>query len=122
MPPAYTAVMLCVATDSAVVVRVAMPVVPLEVAVPIGVAPSKNVTSLAEDVGMPVPGETTATVAVNVTDWPDTEGFVPETSAVVVLAAFTVCVSADEVLVVCPASPAKTAVILCAVVDSVEVA
>jgi hypothetical protein len=34
--------------------------------------------------GVPAPGATTATVAVNVTDWPKTDGFTLETSVVVV--------------------------------------
>ena len=42
------------------------------VAVPKVVAPSRNVTV---PVGVPAPGETALTVAVNVTDWPNTDGF-----------------------------------------------
>jgi hypothetical protein len=48
-------------------------------------------------VGVPDPGEVAVTVAVNVTDWPVTDGFAEEATAVVVAALFTVCVSVDEV-------------------------
>jgi len=48
---------------------------------------------------VPAPGATGLTVAVNVTDWPDTDGLADEVSAVVVSDLFTVCVSAAEVLV-----------------------
>ena len=61
--------------------KVATP--PLSVPVPIVVAPSRKFTV---PVGVPVPGATGATVAVNVTDWLKTEGFVDEVTAVVVLA------------------------------------
>ena len=39
--------------------------------------------------GTPVPGATGATVAVNVTDWPNVEGFVSELTDVVVSEGFT---------------------------------
>ena len=42
-------------------------------------------------VGVPVPGDTTLTVAVNVTDWPYTDGLKDERSPVVVLPALTIC-------------------------------
>ena len=92
----YTAVMLCglPATDSAVVLKVATP--PLRVPVPNVAAPSLNVTV---PVGVPAPGATAATVAVNVTDWPNTEGLADEVSEVVVLAMVTVCETVLEVLV-----------------------
>ena len=48
-------------------------------------------------VGVPDPGEVAVTVAVNVTDWPVTDGFAEDATAVVVAALFTVCVSVDEV-------------------------
>ena len=51
--------------------------------VPIVVAPSVKVTV---PVGVPVPGATTATVAVNVTDWPTTDGDPDDTTAVLVAA------------------------------------
>jgi hypothetical protein len=55
----------------------------------------------------PVPGELTVTVAVNVTDWPDADGFAEDASVVVVLAAFTTWDKAGEdVLVAKFVSPA----------------
>jgi hypothetical protein len=47
---------------------------------------------------VPEPGATAVTVAVNVTDCPNTDGFADEVSAVLVAALFTVCVSVDDVL------------------------
>ena len=93
-----------------------MPAVSVEVAnvatpeafvvpVPIEVAPSLKVT--LSPVGIvPVPGELTVTVAVNVTDWPNTDGFSDEVRAVLVLAWFTTCDTAPEVLVAKLVSPA----------------
>jgi len=49
-------------------------------------------------VGVPLPGATTATVAVNATDCPDTAGFNDDARLVVLAALFTVCTSAVEVL------------------------
>jgi hypothetical protein len=46
------------------------------------VVPSLNVTV---PVAVPAPGATAATVAVNVTDCPELDGFVPLVSVVVVL-------------------------------------
>lgn len=48
--------------------------------------------------GVPPPGATADTVAVNVTDWPNTVGLVEATSAVAVLAVLTTCDKADDVL------------------------
>ncbi len=56
------------------------------VQLPITVAPSRKLTVPA---GLPAPGATTATVAVNVTLWPKTEGLADEARVVVVLALFT---------------------------------
>ena len=56
-------------------------------------------------VGMPAPGAA-LTVAVNVTDWPNIEGFKEDVTLVVVLAGFTTCETADEVLVAKFVSPA----------------
>ena len=67
------------------------------------VAPSKKFTV---PVGVPAPGAVAVTVAVNVTDWPKTDGFAEETTAVLVAAWFTVCVIAGEVLPVKFVSPA----------------
>jgi len=55
---------------------------------------------------LPVPGELMVTVAVNVTDWPKTEGVTEVVSAVVVLAGFTTCDKAEDVLVAKFVSPA----------------
>ena len=53
------------------------------VPVPKRVAPSKKLTV---PVAVPAPGETALTVAVKVTDCPNTEGLVEDVNAVVVLA------------------------------------
>ena len=73
-------------TARAEVVNVAMP--PLSVPVPIGLPPSRNVTVPVE---VPAPGVTGETVAVNVTDWPNTDGFTDEVTVVAVSALFTTC-------------------------------
>lgn len=78
--PAKTAVIECVATDNDEVLIVAWPET-LSVPVPSVVEPSLKVTL---PVGVPAPGDVTVTVAVNVTDWPNTEGFADEATAVVV--------------------------------------
>ena len=56
-------------------------------------------------VGVPEPGDTGATVAVNVTDWSATDGFSDEVTVVVVLAWFTVCDTPVDVLVAKFVSP-----------------
>ena len=73
-------------TASAEVVKVAMP--PLSVPVPMGLPPSRNVTV---PTGVPAPGATGDTVAVNVTDWPKTDGLTDEVTVVAVLALLTTC-------------------------------
>src|SRR5204863_7205641 len=83
---------------------------PAIVLVASGVAPSLKVTVPA---GVPAPGEVALLVAVNVTDWPNTVGFVEEISAVLVFALLIVWVSAEEVLPLKPASPLYTALIEC---------
>ena len=75
----------------------------LKVAVPSVEAPSRNVTV---PVGVPVPGETALTVAVNITDWPNTDGFTDEVTVVELLALLTVWVMAVEVLLLKFVSPA----------------
>ncbi len=74
------------------------------VPVPNVVAPSLNVT-ISPLATLPVPGELTVTVAVNVTDWPKTDGLTEDASAVVVLAGFTTWDPTDEVLVAKLVSP-----------------
>jgi len=61
--PPYTAVIECDPAPKLDVTNVAAP--PLSVLVPNGVPPSSNVT---EPVGVPAPGATAVTVALNVTD------------------------------------------------------
>ena len=64
---------------------------PDNVPAPSVVVPSKNVT--VPD-GLPAPGATTATVAVNVTPCPEIDGFSDEATVVVLLALLTVWVIA----------------------------
>src|SRR5260221_165198 len=59
------------------------------------VAPSLNVTV---PVGVPLPGATALTVAVNVTELLTTEGLSDEVSVLVQLALATVCVNVEDVL------------------------
>ena len=88
-------------TVSADVVKVALPA--LKLAVPSVTAPSRKVTV---PVGVPDPGATALTVAVNVTDCPNSDGFTDEVTVVELLSLFTVCVIADEVLLLKFVSPA----------------
>ena len=67
------------------------------------VSPSLKVTV---PVGVPVPGAEALIVAVTTTDWPKTDGSTDELTEVVVLAWFTVCVLAPDVLPVKLLSPA----------------
>ena len=73
-------------TTNAEVVNVAMP--PLSVPVPMGLPPSRKVTV---PVAVPEPGTTADTVAVNVTDWPNTEGLTDEVTVSDVSALVTTC-------------------------------
>ena len=75
---------------------------PDSVPVPRIVALSLNVTV---PVGVPAPGETKFTVAVKVTDCPETDGFAEEATVVVLLALLTVCMEFVEVLALKFASP-----------------
>src|SRR6476619_3775250 len=108
--------MECPATDSADVEKVALP--PLSVPVPSVVAPSLNVTV---PVGVPEPGPVAVTVAVNVTDPPKFDGFVPDTTAVVVADCCPTCDVVDDVLVTKFVSPPYTAVIECVATDRLDV-
>jgi len=101
--PPYTAVMLCglPVTDSDEVANVATPDA-LGAPVPKVVAPSLKIT-VPE--GVPPPGATGLTAAVNVTDCPNSDGLMEELRVVVVAAWLTVCDSADEVLVTKFTSP-----------------
>jgi hypothetical protein len=75
------------------VANVALP--ELKVAVASVAAPSRKVTV---PVGVPDPGDTALTVAVNVTDWPKTDGFTELVTVVELFDLLTVCVMAAEVL------------------------
>ena len=75
------------------VVSIAVP--PVTGADPIDVVPSKKVTL---PVGVPAPGKTGTTAAVKVTARPNTDGFRLEITLVVVIALFTTCTNAVEVL------------------------
>jgi hypothetical protein len=90
-----------VPTASDEVVNVALP--ELKAAVARVEAPSRKVTV---PVGVPDPGATALTVAVNVTDWPNTDGFTDEVTAVELLALLTVWVMGAEVPLVKFVSPA----------------
>jgi len=97
--PLYSAVMLFEATASDAMDKVAVPDV--RVPVPIMLEPFLNVTVPP---AVPAPGAVVATVAVNVTDCPKTEGVV-EANVVVVLALFTTWLTAVLVLVMKLESP-----------------
>src|SRR5262245_41246724 len=101
--------MLWLATARAEVVSVPMP--PVSVAVPRLVAPPRRV---AVPDGVPAPGATALTVAVNVTDWPNTDGLTDDVTMVVELAWLTLCVSVGDVLPAKLVSPPYTPVIECA--------
>src|SRR5439155_15121350 len=73
-------------------------------------------------VRVPAPGATGLTVAVKVTDWPNTEGLTDELTVVVVLALLTVCVKSGEVPVRKLPSPLYTAVIVWSPIEKVAVA
>ena len=72
-------------TASEAVAKVALP--ELRLAVPSVAARSRNVIV---PVAVPRAGETALTVAVNVTDWPNTDGFTEEVTAVELFPLFTV--------------------------------
>src|SRR5438105_3092393 len=102
--------MLCVPTLSVLVTHVVVPAASACAPQPVTeLAPSLKLTV---PVGVPAPGKLAVTVAVNVTLWPNTDGFADDVSAVLVLAWFTVCVSVALVLVAKLVSPLYTAVML----------
>src|SRR2546422_3248408 len=82
----YTTLFRSLPTDREEVAKVAAP--PLSVPVPRVVKPSLKVTV---PLGVPAPGATGLTVAVKITDWPNTEGLAEEVTVVVVSALLTVC-------------------------------
>ena len=73
--------------------NVAVP--PLSAPVPRLAVPSLNVTV---PVGVPEPGAFAETVAVNVTDWPKSDGLADESTAVVVESLLTICVNDGDAL------------------------
>lgn len=80
----------------------------MNVAVPADTVPVPNVVAPSRNVTVPVSAATVVlpvTVAVNVTDWPNTDGFAEEATVVVVVAGVTV--RGSQALVVGPllASP-----------------
>ena len=64
-----------------------------------------SIANCTVPVRVPAPGATGLTVAVNVTDWPDTDGLADEVSVVVVSDWFTVWLKAEDVLVLKLPSP-----------------
>src|SRR5438477_12438220 len=82
--------------DREEIVKVAMPDA-FVFAVPSMLAPSLNVP-VSPPGGFPAPGDTAATVAVNVTARPKTAGSAELAKGVAVSDLFTVSVTADEVL------------------------
>src|ERR1043166_7754668 len=113
--PLYTAVIEWEVTDKVEEEEVAEP--PLRLLVAREVAPSLKVTV---PVGVPAPGETALTVAVKVTDWPNTEGFCDEATATALVALLTVCVKVAERFVLKLPSPLYATVIEWEVTDKVE--
>src|SRR5216684_2488487 len=110
--PLYTAVMLCAPTASELLLQVADAAASACAPQPVMVVPAS--LKFTVPVGVPAPGAVALMVAVNVTDWPNTDGFADELRLVVVDAWLTVCVSVALVLVVKLVSPLYTAVMLCA--------
>lgn len=109
--PLYTAVIECVPPVRFAVLKVACPL--LSVPVPSDWLPSMNVTIPVAVFG--------TTVAVNVTDVPNVEGFGDALTDVVLLALVTTCDNAADVLEESLASPPYTAVIECVPPVSAEV-
>ena len=91
----------CEPTLSVLVVKMAWPEL-FRVPVPRVLPPSLKVTA---PVGVPAPGLFAVTVAVKVTDCPNTDGLAEELTNVVVAAFFTVWLSVVEMLPLKFASP-----------------
>ncbi len=106
--PLYVALIVWLPTLNDAFVNVACPDALMLTGV-CGVPSRLNVTL---PVSVPAPGATGATVAVNTTDCPNTDGFAEEARVVVVSALLTVCVKSVEVLPVRLASPLYVAVML----------
>ena len=101
--PPYVAVIECGPTESAVVESLNALPPSRETGDPKFVPSMWNCTL---PVGAPAPGDTGATVAVNVTPWPKREGFADEVRTIVVSALPTVCVIGAAVLTMKFGSPA----------------
>jgi hypothetical protein len=110
--PLYVAVIECDATLSVDVEHPALPLLKATAAHNV-VAPSLNVT-------LPV-GDWPVTVAVNVTFWPNVDGFTEEPSAVLLVALLTTCVTVLDVDVALLPSPLYVAVIECDATLSADV-
>jgi hypothetical protein len=91
--PRYCAVSESVPTGSVVVMRIAE--LPLRLAVPREVVPTKNCT---EPIGVPAPGATTAMVTVSVTGWPAFVEAGVADKLVVVPASLTVSMVEEELI------------------------
>ena len=95
--PLYDAVIACWATDRFdTVIEAWPPVAELTGWLPMTVDPSMNVIV---PLGLPAPGATTETAAVNVTGWPNTDGEPEVVTTVLVAALLTVCPISGELLV-----------------------
>ena len=92
--------MMWLPTASDDVEKVALP--PDSVLLPMLMPPSRNVTV---PVAVPAAGETALTVAVKVTDWPNTDGFTEELTVVELFPLLTVWVIVDEMLALKLLSP-----------------
>src|SRR5437773_6346046 len=77
---------------------------------------------MTSPVGVPAPGAVGVTVAVKVTDWPDTDGLAEEPTAVEVFALMTDCVKLVEVLPLKLSSPPYTAEMMWFETESDDVA
>src|SRR5213594_302662 len=84
--PLYAALMVWLPTTSELVLNAAGP----EPFTATGVRSVPSTVKVIVPVRVPAPGATALTVAVNVTDWPVTDGLPDEATAVVVLALLTV--------------------------------
>src|ERR1043166_8680615 len=93
--PLYVALIVWLPRLSELVLNVACP----EALMVIGARLTPSTVNVIVPVRVPAPGDTGLTVAVKVTDWPNTDGFAEELTAVVVSALLTVSVNAAEVLV-----------------------
>src|SRR3954453_11085453 len=102
MSPTYATVIGWFPTARPDVENVALPAAS-SAAVPTTVTPSRKST---ETVGVPAPGATAATVAVNVTDWPAADGFTELLTAEDVAACATVVGNGDDVDATNERSPA----------------